>query len=103
MVIDFPTHAFSSWSKPELAELERFQAAAAGCLVDTRWDTAQCDDGEHYAALLVEAPHLSADAPLATITKGHDGYALFLGAGQTVATGRTLVELTDAFLADRAK
>lgn len=102
MVIDFPTQALPSWSKPELAELERFQAAAAGCLVETYWDTAECDDGTHYAALLVEAPHLTADAPLATITKGHEGYALWLGVDGAQTTARSLSDLVDNFLTSRS-
>lgn len=102
MVIDFPTHALPSWSKTELAELERFQAAAAGCLVDTRWDTEECEDGTHYAALLVDAPHLTANAPLATVTKGHDGYALWLGVSCERTTARRLSDLVDNFLTARS-
>lgn len=102
MTIDIETRVAPLWNGAELAELERFKRIAAEQLLKTRWDTAECDDGTPYAALLPENDHVVATAPLATITKSQDGYALFLGTGGTVATGRTLAELTDAFLAGQA-
>ena len=103
MLITFPTHALPSWSKAELAELERFQTAAAGCLVAARWDTGACDDGTHYAALNVDSEHVEATAPLATITKDHNGYALWLGAASERITARRLSDLIDGFLTARSR
>ena len=102
MAINFPPRALQSWSKTELAELERFQAATAGCLVETRWDTAECDSGTHYAALNVDAAHVTTTAPLATITKGRDGYALWLGMASEGTTARRLSDLVDNFLKSRS-
>ena len=102
MAIDLETRAVSLWDGAELVELERFKRTASGQLLDTRWETAECDDGTVYAALLPDEDYVVATSPLATITKDQDGYALFLGEGGTVATGRTLAELTAAFLASQA-